>query len=27
LNEQLEELKAHIRKYPEAYPVTAGRFE
>lgn len=27
LNEQLEELKAHIRKYPDAYPVTAGRFE
>jgi 2-oxoisovalerate dehydrogenase E1 component alpha subunit len=27
LNEQLAELKAHIRKYPDAYPVTAGRFE
>ncbi|WP_337840195.1 thiamine pyrophosphate-dependent dehydrogenase E1 component subunit alpha [Rheinheimera sp.] len=27
LNEQLEELKAHIRKYPDAYPVTAGRLD
>lgn len=27
LNEQLAELKAHIRKYPDAYPVTAGRLD
>jgi len=25
LKEQLAELKAHIAKYPEAYPKTAGR--
>ncbi len=27
LKEQLEELKAHIRKYPEAYPKTASRID
>ncbi|CAM3804666.1 thiamine pyrophosphate-dependent dehydrogenase E1 component subunit alpha [Rheinheimera salexigens] len=27
LQQQLEELKAHIRKYPEAYPITAGRLD
>jgi 2-oxoisovalerate dehydrogenase E1 component alpha subunit len=26
LQKQLDELKAHIKKYPEAYPFTAGRF-
>ncbi|MDP5041536.1 MAG: thiamine pyrophosphate-dependent dehydrogenase E1 component subunit alpha, partial [Paraglaciecola sp.] len=25
LNEQLAALKAHIAKYPDAYPKTAGR--
>ena len=25
LQQQLDELKAHIKKYPDAYPVTAGR--
>jgi 2-oxoisovalerate dehydrogenase E1 component alpha subunit len=27
LQKQLDELKEHIKKYPEAYPLTAGRFE
>ncbi|KUM53844.1 MULTISPECIES: thiamine pyrophosphate-dependent dehydrogenase E1 component subunit alpha [Rheinheimera] len=27
LQQQLDELKAHIRNYPEAYPVTAGRLD
>ncbi len=27
LQDQLDELKAHIRKYPEAYPKTAGRLD
>jgi len=27
LQQQLDELKQHIRKYPDAYPITAGRFE
>ena len=27
LQQQLDELKAHIRKYPDAYPVTAGRLD
>jgi len=27
LEEQLEELKAHIKKYPEHYPKTAGRIK
>lgn len=27
LKEQLEQLKAHIRKYPEAYPKTASRID
>lgn len=27
LQQQLDELKAHIRKYPDAYPITAGRFD
>ncbi|MGQ4275582.1 thiamine pyrophosphate-dependent dehydrogenase E1 component subunit alpha [Pseudidiomarina sp. E22-M8] len=27
LKKQLEELKAHIRKYPEAYPKTASRID
>lgn len=27
LQEQLEALKAHIKKYPEAYPKTSGRLE
>lgn len=27
LKEQLNELKAHIKKYPEHYPVTAGRIQ
>jgi 2-oxoisovalerate dehydrogenase E1 component alpha subunit len=26
LNSQLETLKAHISKYPESYPLTAGKF-
>jgi len=26
LQKQLEEVKAHINKYPEAYPFTAGKF-
>ena len=26
LQTQLKELKNHINKYPEAYPVTAGKF-
>ncbi|TLU67472.1 thiamine pyrophosphate-dependent dehydrogenase E1 component subunit alpha [Thalassotalea litorea] len=26
LEKQLEQLKEHIRKYPDAYPITAGRF-
>ncbi|WP_394174584.1 thiamine pyrophosphate-dependent dehydrogenase E1 component subunit alpha [Thalassotalea litorea] len=26
LEKQLEQLKEHIRKYPDAYPTTAGRF-
>jgi 2-oxoisovalerate dehydrogenase E1 component alpha subunit len=26
LEKQLEELKAHVNKYPDAYPITAGRF-
>jgi 2-oxoisovalerate dehydrogenase E1 component alpha subunit len=25
LSQQLDELKAHIKKYPDAYPVTSGR--
>ena len=27
LKAQLEELKVHIKKYPEAYPFTAGRIK
>lgn len=27
LKEQLEQLKAHVLQYPDAYPLTAGRFE
>jgi 2-oxoisovalerate dehydrogenase E1 component alpha subunit len=27
LQKQLDDLKAHIRKYPEAYPKTAGRLD
>ena len=27
LQDQLDELKAHIRQYPEAYPKTAGRLD
>jgi 2-oxoisovalerate dehydrogenase E1 component alpha subunit len=27
LERQLSELKEHIRKYPEAYPITAGRMQ
>lgn len=27
LQQQLDELKAHIKKYPEAYPKTAGRID
>lgn len=27
LQQQLDELKAHIRKYPDAYPITAGRLD
>jgi 2-oxoisovalerate dehydrogenase E1 component alpha subunit len=27
LQQQLDELKQHIRKYPDAYPVTAGRLD
>ena len=27
LKEQLEELKEHIRKYPDAYPKTSGRID
>lgn len=27
LNEQLESLKTHIKKYPESYPFTAGRIK
>ncbi|MCC5825740.1 thiamine pyrophosphate-dependent dehydrogenase E1 component subunit alpha [Alkalimonas sp.] len=27
LQQQLHELKAHIKKYPDAYPVTAGRID
>lgn len=27
LKEQLEELKAHIRQYPDAYPKTSGRID
>lgn len=27
LNEQLADLKEHIKKYPDAYPVTAGRLK
>lgn len=27
LKAQLEQLKAHIRQYPDAYPMSAGRFE
>jgi len=27
LKEQLEELKEHIRKYPDAYPKTSGRLD
>ena len=27
LQDQLDELKAHICKYPEAYPKTAGRLD
>ncbi len=27
LLEQMNELKAHIKKYPEAYPVTSGRID
>jgi len=26
LQAQLDELKEHINKYPEAYPFTAGKF-
>jgi 2-oxoisovalerate dehydrogenase E1 component alpha subunit len=26
LQAQLDEVKAHVRKYPEAYPFTAGKF-
>lgn len=26
LQKQLEEVKAHVNKYPEAYPLTAGKF-
>jgi 2-oxoisovalerate dehydrogenase E1 component alpha subunit len=26
LEEQLEQVKAHVNKYPEAYPFTAGKF-
>ncbi len=27
LQQQLDELKVHIRKYPEAYPITSGRLD
>lgn len=27
LQQQLDELKQHIRKYPDAYPITAGRLD
>ncbi|MDX3774754.1 thiamine pyrophosphate-dependent dehydrogenase E1 component subunit alpha [Chromatiaceae bacterium AAb-1] len=27
LEQQLEQLKTHIRKYPQAYPVTSGRLD
>ncbi len=27
LQQQLDQLKAHIRKYPDAYPVTSGRLD
>ncbi|MFG1489160.1 thiamine pyrophosphate-dependent dehydrogenase E1 component subunit alpha, partial [Oceanospirillum sp. HFRX-1_2] len=27
LQDQLDALKAHIRKYPDAYPKTAGRMD
>jgi 2-oxoisovalerate dehydrogenase E1 component alpha subunit len=26
LENQLEALKAHVKKYPESYPLTAGKF-
>ena len=26
LQAQLDEVKAHVNKYPEAYPFTAGKF-
>ena len=25
LEEQLEQLKEHVKKYPDAYPITSGR--
>ena len=27
LDKQLEELKAHVKAHPEAYPTTAGRIK
>jgi 2-oxoisovalerate dehydrogenase E1 component alpha subunit len=27
LQQQLDELKVHIRKYPDAYPITSGRLD
>ena len=27
LEKQMEELKTHIRKYPDAYPLTSGRIK
>ena len=27
LEKQMEELKTHIRKYPDAYPLTSGRLK
>ena len=27
LQNQYDELKAHIKKYPDAYPVTSGRID